>query len=436
MASGADRPPWQARIRWSLGGMPEGGGVLCGERWVLTCAHVAAAGMAPPKRVWVDFPFVGGGQPIEARVAPDGWHPDSGDDGGDVALLEMAGEPQAGVRPAPMAVPAEQVGHRFGTFGFPRGHDHGVWARGQVEGRAHREWIQLVGDAGRGHLINRGFSGSPVWDDDLGAVTGIVVCRDMDISVRAGYAIGLDVVVRYLPVLGDWVRWRVSRDPDFVRHWDPEARGVDRASRPGWYFTGRRRALEELVDWISSPGRSGLRVVTGGPGSGKSALLAWLLVLGDPLLRGRLAREHSELVAQPSITPPLGWANVAVRARGLNRDSVASRLAEGLSIPADGSEELTSAVGELGPVALVLDGLDEAVSSDEAEHIARNLLVPLAADTAAAVLVGTRRGQHNRLINALGRRAVVIDLDDPAYFDLEDVAAYAAALLRGDQTPS
>jgi hypothetical protein len=169
-------------------------------------------------------PFVGGGL-VAARVAPDGWCPLRTGDSADLALLELVGDLPDGAQPAPIRVPAAQVTHGFRVFGYPKGHDQGVPVRGEVEGSAHGEWTQLVADAGGGHLIDRGFSGSPVWDEQLSAVTGIVVSRDLNPSVRGGYAIGMDVAARYLPLLGDWVGWRVSTDADFSGYWDPRARG-------------------------------------------------------------------------------------------------------------------------------------------------------------------------------------------------------------------
>lgn len=282
--------------------------MLCADRLVLTCAHVVADGSEQPDRVWVDFPFLADG-PVPARVARDGWRPASAAGLADLALLELAGALPDGAVPAPLRMPAAQVAHGFRVFGFPKGHDQGVPVRGTVEGPAHGEWTQLVADVGGGHLIDRGFSGSPVWDEQLSAVTGVVVSRDLDPSVRGGYAIGIDVAVRYLPQLRGWVGWRVSADADFPGHWDPRARGVDRATRPGSYFTGRRRARRELAAWAGDPDRSGIRVVTGGPGSGKSALIAHLLIASDPWLRSRRAHRPAGPAwasGPPGSTAP-GW---------------------------------------------------------------------------------------------------------------------------------
>ena len=67
-------------------------------------------------------------------------------------------------------------------------------------------------------------------------------------------------------------------------HWDPRARGVEQAARPGWFFTGRRQALSQLVTWLTAAPdpADNVRVVTGGPGSGKSAVLARLITMSDP----------------------------------------------------------------------------------------------------------------------------------------------------------
>jgi WD40 repeat protein len=429
----AERPRWQARVRRSPEGLPAGG-VLCAGNWVLTCAHVVADGPDAPDLVWVEFPFAGLGQ-IAARVAPDGWRPATADGFADLALLELVDDVPDGVQPAPLRVPGAQAGHRFRALGFPRGHDDGVLVRGEVEGSAHREWTQLVSEAGRGHLIDRGFSGSPVWDEQIMAVTGIVVARDRDPAVRGGYAIGLDIAVRYLPQLRPWASWRVSTDTDFAGHWDVRARGVDRWTRLGSYsyFTGRRKAREQLAEWAGDPARSGIRVVTGGPGSGKSALIAHLLMLSDPWMRAHLA--DTGQAAEEAATVPPGWASAGVRATGLDRAGVAARLAAALPIPVTDPDDLVAALagrGDNAPVAVVVDALDEAVSPIEADRIARMLLLPLAAEASVSVLVGTRGAG----LDALGSRAVVIDLDSPDYFDLDDLVNYAAASLRLDHDPA
>jgi hypothetical protein len=60
-------------------------------------------------------------------------------------------------------------------------------------------------------------------------------------------------------------------------HWSPKARGVERDAKRGWYFTGRTQVLYDLAAWLAGGHADGrVRVVSGGPGSGKSAVLARL----------------------------------------------------------------------------------------------------------------------------------------------------------------
>ena len=63
-------------------------------------------------------------------------------------------------------------------------------------------------------------------------------------------------------------RSRLTGERALQEHWDPHGRGVERGARPGWFFTGRRQALSELVTWMTAaPAPAGnVRVVTGGVG--------------------------------------------------------------------------------------------------------------------------------------------------------------------------
>jgi hypothetical protein len=178
-------------------------------------------------------------------------------------------------------------------------------------------------------------------------------------------------------------------------------------------------------------------VVTGGPGSGKSALIAHLLMLSDPWMRSKMPAQGQ--MAEEAASVPAGWASVGVRATGLDCAGVTAWLAAGLSVPAADPDTFPAVVAERVQrpgVTVVVDGLDEAISPTEAARIARTLLVPLAADANLAVLIGTRRGYDDRLVRAFGPRAVVIDLDDPAFFELDDLVRYAAASLRLDHDPA
>jgi Caspase domain len=101
----------------------------------------------------------------------------------------------------------------------------------------------------------------------------------------------------------------------FAEHWVPKSRGAELGAG-GWYFTGREQALRELVAWLSvdrSDGRA--RVVTGGAGSGKSAVLARLVTMSDPTWRNEVLTGTRSATVDPATLPPEGVVSVAVHAR-------------------------------------------------------------------------------------------------------------------------
>ena len=85
---------------------------------------------------------------------------------------------------------------------------------------------------------------------------------------------------------------------DQRNHFAPRGRGVlPFGGRQGWYFTGRTRALRELAQWLTDSGQPTVQVVTGTPGSGKSAMLGRLVLLADPQHR------QTALRADPDVDP-------------------------------------------------------------------------------------------------------------------------------------
>ena len=213
-----DRASWQVRIRTRLEDEPIGGGMFCGDGYVVTCAHVASETDEPPAGpVYVEFQNAPPHDPIPARVAEGGWIPKSRGDGGvrgDVAVLRLDGEVPVGAAPAPLrASPVGMaVSHDFHAYGYPSAHaTGGVPARGKIVGPAELEWLALEArEVGQG--FDQGFSGSPVWDMELGGVVGIIVVRDLPPSAddrgsltdpRTAYAIRTEALATYWPQLQD-----------------------------------------------------------------------------------------------------------------------------------------------------------------------------------------------------------------------------------------
>ncbi|MFF5304857.1 caspase family protein, partial [Streptomyces sp. NPDC013161] len=225
----------------------------------------------------------------------------------------------------------------------------------------------------------------------------------------------------------------------------PRSRGVEHAGEYGDYFTGRTRALDELEAFLTTPAAEHdrkARVVTGKPGSGKSALLGRLLTHCDlahpqpaavpPPAAPHRASSANRGSPQQGISPPV----IALHARRVPLEDLIADLAAALGLPADASRDdiLTVLGTRTDPVAVVVDSLDEAGTAGDAREslrVARELLQPLSVMPSVRLVIGTRHPQ----IRALGHAVHLIDLDKPAYLTAGDIAAYAQALLEDTQDP-
>jgi WD40 repeat protein len=216
-------------------------------------------------------------------------------------------------------------------------------------------------------------------------------------------------------------------------HWDPKARGVEFATETGWFFTGRRRALTELVEYLTGTGTSpGARLLTGGPGSGKSAVLARLVTCSHPASR-RALEDAGALAGVPEETiAPTGSIDVAIHARELAVGDLAARLADAIGAP---SAEVGTVVKHLRDhprrITIVVDALDEALDPDGVDL---ELLRPLAQLSSVRLVVGARRSKMST--SPLGPNASEIDLDDPKlYFSADDLTEYTMSRLRRRDPP-
>lgn len=221
----------------------------------------------------------------------------------------------------------------------------------------------------------------------------------------------------------------------FIEHWVPKARGAEVAAG-GWYFTGREQALRELVAWLCLPTSGNrARVVTGGPGCGKSAVLARIVTLSNPTYRKDVLGTPEGGPAESDLLPPEGLVNVAIHARHLLLDNVVLQIAEALDLPASNAGELVDALRQrVDKTVIVVDALDEA--NDQAAIVSK-LLCPLAELPQIFLLIGTRpdTAEHGPRFRALGDFALEIDLDDARYIGANDVARYVERRLLASEEP-
>ena len=234
---------------------------------------------------------------------------------------------------------------------------------------------------------------------------------------------------------------RIVKEEDLDEHWGPRARGVEFDTQPGWYFEGRTAILRQLAGWLSRPFKKpNLYVVTGSPGSGKSAVLARLVTLADPDLRQKAPLEGVD----PATLPEPQSIQAAIHARKQTAEYVVRYLAGICGLETASLPELKEHLRreEQTPFHIVLDALDEA---NEPEEIVRRVLAPLAQVPAVRILVGSRYAEKRlgtagqppsyRFSAGLQQYGAVLDLDEEPFFDAEDVIRYVKHRLLASAEP-
>ncbi|MGW7195641.1 nSTAND1 domain-containing NTPase [Streptomyces chryseus] len=190
-----------------------GAGFLVADDLVLTCAHVVSDALNRPREeavkpgaeVVVDLPLAGdsggaydgGDRTAEVRR----WIPVAPDRTGDMALLRLR-DPIPGARPLPLADPPEGVWHHHArAVGFTDDHPGGIWHSGTFRGPTREGWVQLSRGDGESVYVKRGFSGSPVWNDEFGAVVGLMVAAEPGREAQQAFALRTRTLLNALPEL-------------------------------------------------------------------------------------------------------------------------------------------------------------------------------------------------------------------------------------------
>jgi WD40 repeat protein len=211
--------------------------------------------------------------------------------------------------------------------------------------------------------------------------------------------------------------------------------GVSNVGQDGSFFRGRRAALREISAWLAAPATDQVDprvlIVTGSPGTGKSAVLGRIVIT---------ASDSQERIAddQPDeVTPPPGSIGIAIEAAGKTPLDLARQIARAVGHDIEEVKELTAAlVSAQGsrdrPFTILVDGLDEAAASS-AGDVVSSVLRPMSqmeARYGIRLLLGTRASHRGDDLIHPFPGARTIDLDSDRYFEVEDLKQYALARLQ------
>ncbi len=187
---------------YSKSGEVIGAGFLVSMKHIITCAHVVADALdieretceMPVAEISLDFPRVTPGHKLTAKVIF--WRPIHPNPSTleefeeDIAILELRNLPPQAIRPVRLVTSKNLWGHPFRVLGFPQGQSNGVWASGLLREVIASGWVHLEDVKQPGYALQPGFSGAPVWDDELQGIAGMAVAADKERpEVKAAFII-------------------------------------------------------------------------------------------------------------------------------------------------------------------------------------------------------------------------------------------------------
>ncbi|MDA3647773.1 trypsin-like peptidase domain-containing protein [Saccharopolyspora indica] len=334
-----------ALVRLRAGRSVLGAGFLIAPDVIATCAHVL------DDELVADFPLLPShGHAVEVLER---------DDELDVAILRLP-DPPPGALPVPARISGEVRDHRFRTFGFPRDMPDGVWVTGRLLGAQGAGRIQMAVDPDHWH-VEPGFSGAPVWDEELAGVVGMVVT----VSARSG------TTAHLVPTTALGAAWTTpARNPyrglRSFREEDAEL------------FHGRDADADRLFDLVR---RRDIVAVAGPSGSGKSSLVRAGLV---PKLK-----QHGSTVVYLEIGDEVPGSPAP------GTVLVLDQFEETVVVdPAAAREKLAAVIRLAGTARTVLTlrsrSLDELITRDTVAELNRAVwfLEPMSRDQLAAAVAG------------------------------------------------
>jgi WD40 repeat protein len=260
----------------------------------------------------------------------------------------------------------------------------------------------------------------------------VVVAFGLGYALRAGNLGTAANVAQLLSLLGlvplaaafvTLLRTRIAAAKDRRRaslKWDAD-----------YHFHGRGAALDCIRGWLNSPAEQKALVVTGPPGSGKSAILQHIVTTA---LNGAPSQPEDDRDATRAAKVSIACD---ISARSLGALEIAAKIAEAaeaeISSLWDFIPVLKKALAGRGerPFNVIIDALDE---SSEPGAVIREVIRPLVQDCAgmgARVVVGSRSSYADGNLEAdFVWAQQLVDLDEKKFFDQAALADYAKEILQ------
>jgi WD40 repeat protein len=216
------------------------------------------------------------------------------------------------------------------------------------------------------------------------------------------------------------VEGRLAADRELV--W-PNVRGALRDdNRDVWAFEGRHAVLAELSRWTRRLADDSVtRIVTGGPGSGKTSVLARFHALA-----AQPDRVYFKEAPPAQTLPEPGSVAQFVHARGRTTVEIADEILHATRLPHGDIDTLLASLPRItAPMLVVIDAVDESADPEEAVETLLGPLSEHARQGGLRLLIGTR----GSACNVLARSSKVIDLDRPPYLDPAGLAQHTTSYL-------
>lgn len=182
-----------------------GAGFLISSEYLITCAHVVNESLGldvkspekPTDIIECDFPIIASGTSLETTV--EVWHPVkfNSHDPQDIAILRLKYSVPSQAQPVSLIT--SEIGdlsdHNYKAYGFSR--NEGVWSDGKIIGHIANNKIQIEDTKSTGYAVEGGFSGTAIWDEQLGGVVGMAVMADKEkMFAKSAFFIPTNVLLK------------------------------------------------------------------------------------------------------------------------------------------------------------------------------------------------------------------------------------------------